>query len=276
MGTQIELFLQARAPEGVIREAEHEFRRLELVLSRFRPDSELSRLNRARTMRVGPELAEVVRLAVDARETTRGRFDPTVYNAVVSAGYDRSFELIEAESTCASHVGVPPCLGRIEIDGDLVVIEAGFGLDLGGIAKGWAADRVCAMLSSAGPALVDAGGDLVGAGRTWPIGVSTPARTITLGLRDGALATSGRDRRRWIRDGNEAHHLIDPATGAPANGDVLTVTVAAGTAAEAEVLAKALFLSGGAERAAREADAVDLPAVIVARDGRTLLAGGLA
>jgi len=152
----------------------------------------------------------------------------------------------------------------------------GMRLDLGGIAKGWAADRICAMLSSAGPALVDAGGDLVGTGRSWPIGVATPTGTITLGVRDGALATSGRDRRRWIRNGYEAHHVIDPGTGAPAHGDVLTVTVAARTAAEAEVLATALFLSGEANRAAREADSADVPAVIVARDGRTLFAGGLA
>jgi len=70
--------------------------------------------------------------------------------------------------------------------------------------------------------------------------------------------------------------VIDPATGAPADSDVLTVTVAARTAAEAEVLATALFLSGEAEVAAQEADGEAVPAVIVARDGRTLFAGGLA
>jgi len=277
MGTQIELFVDTQAPDGALGEAEREFRRLELILSRFLPDSELSRLNRARVMRVGPELAELVRLAIEARVRTRGRFDPTVHNALVAAGYDRTFELVPAQCSASPHVALAPCSGEVEIDGDVVVIEAGFALDLGGIAKGWAADRACAILASAGgPALVDAGGDVVGVGRTWPIGVAAPEQGITLGLRDGALATSGRDRRRWTCNGREAHHVIDPATGAPADGDVLTVTVAARTAAEAEVLATALFLSGEAEVAAQEADAEAVPAVIVARDGRTLFAGGLA
>jgi thiamine biosynthesis lipoprotein len=276
MGTEIELFVDAQAPDGPMDEAEREFRRLELILSRFLPDSELSRLNRARVMRVGPELAELVPLAIEARTRTNGRFDPTVHNAVVSAGYDRTFELVPERCGRHPRVAVAPCSGEVEMHGDVVVIEPGFALDLGGIAKGWAADRACTILASAGPALVDAGGDVVGVGRTWPIGVPVPAQDLTLGLRDGALATSGRDRRRWMRNGREAHHVIDPATGEPADGDVLTVTVAARTAAEAEVLATALFLSGETERAAREADTQGVPAVIVARDGRTLLAGGLA
>ena len=276
MGTEIELFVDTRAPDVAMDEAEREFRRLEQILSRFLPDSELSRLNRARVMQVGPELAELVPLAIEARTRTNGRFDPTVHNAVVSAGYDRAFELLPEQSSRPARVAPAPCSGDVEMNGDVVVIEEGFALDLGGIAKGWAADRACAILASAGPALVDAGGDVVGVGRTWPIGVPVPAQDITLGLRDGALATSGRDRRRWTCNGREAHHVIDPATGAPADGDVLTVTVAARTAAEAEVLATALFLSGEAERAAREADAQAVPAVIVARDGRALLAGGLA
>jgi FAD:protein FMN transferase len=275
MGTEIELFLDAAEADEFVREGEDEFRRLEALLSRFEPDSELSRLNRARALRVGPELGELVRLAVRAREATHGRFDPTVHDAVAAAGYDRSFELVAAACDQARSVAPVRCGGEIELDGDLIVLEEGFRLDLGGIAKGWAADWVCAMLASAGPALVDAGGDVVGKGRPWPIGVATPVGTITLELRDGALATSGRDRRHWVRDGRLAHHVIDPETGEPAEGDMLTVTVAAGTAAEAEVLATSLFLAGEAEIAGAEADAAEIPAVIVACDGRTFLAGGL-
>jgi thiamine biosynthesis lipoprotein len=89
---------------------------------------------------------------------------------------------------------------------------------------------------------------------------------VTLGLGDAALATSGRDRRRWRRGGAEVHHLIDPAADAPAESDYIRVTVTARTAAEAEVLAKAVFL--GAEPT--------VPAVLVTADGRTVLAGGLA
>ncbi len=158
----------------------------------------------------------------------------------------------------------------------LIRLDPGVKLDLGGIAKGYAADRALAILARLGPALVDAGGDIAVAGKPWPVGVETSLGPLTLELSDGALATSGRDRRRWRASDGERHHLIDPATGRPAEGDLLRVTALAATAVEAEVLAKALFLAGDAERAAAEADALGIPAVLVTRDGRTVLAGGLA
>jgi thiamine biosynthesis lipoprotein len=98
---------------------------------------------------------------------------------------------------------------------------------------------------------------------------------MTLQLSGGGLATSGRDRRRWRRNGEEVHHLIDPATGAPSPSDLLRITVVAPDAVEAEVWAKALYLAGEAE-GAREADMRGLPCVLVTADGRTRLAGGLA
>jgi thiamine biosynthesis lipoprotein len=104
--------------------------------------------------------------------------------------------------------------------------------------------------------------------------VETPAGGLTLGLQSGALATSGSDRRRWTRSGEECHHLIDPASGRPAASDLLRVTVAAATAVAAEVLAKALFLAG-LEQAAVEADRLEVPCVLVSRDGDVVAAGGL-
>ncbi len=154
----------------------------------------------------------------------------------------------------------------MHISGRRIELEPGYRLDLGGIAKGYAVDRAATILAEAGPCLVNAGGDLVGSGRLWPVGVETAEGEITLGLEDGAIATSGRDRRRWRRNGNESHHLIDPVTGAPAEGEFLRVTVVAETAVAAEVLAKAVFL--GASPAT--------PSVLVTTDGRTVLTGGLA
>ena len=144
-------------------------------------------------------------------------------------------------------------------------------LDLGGIGKGYAAERAAELLALAGPCLVNAGGDIAIRGGSWPVGVEH----ITLQLGGGGLATSGRDRRRWQRGGRELHHLIDPATGEPAVTDLLRVTVVAADAVDAEVAAKSLFLLGS-ERATVEADAQATPAVLVTEDGRTLLAGGLA
>jgi thiamine biosynthesis lipoprotein len=277
MGTEIELMLDADDGEDVLDDAEHEFRRLEALLSRFQPDSELSRLNRAGSATVAPELLELIERALAARDHTGGRFDPTVHDALASAGYDRSFEHLpsDVERTSAE---TPSCNGRVTVDptSSTVELERGVRLDLGGIAKGWSADRVLAFLRPLGPALVNAGGDIAAGGRPWPVGVRTPGGTITLELHDGALATSGRDRRHWHRHGRPQHHLIDPRTGLPAAGDLLTVTAAAPTAAEAETIATSLFLAADAAPAAAEANRLGVPAVLVTSDGRTILAGGLA
>jgi thiamine biosynthesis lipoprotein len=266
MGTDVELFLDAEpsaANELALTRAEQEFERLELIFSRFRPDSELSALNREGVLAAGDELVEVTRLAVEARERTGGRFDPTVHDALVSAGYDRSFEEVASDGDSAAR---RPCGGDVRIDGRRIALERGFRLDLGGIAKGYAVDRATGVLAQSGPALVNAGGDLAGRGRLWPVGVETGDGELTLGLENHALATSGRDRRCWRRGGIEAHHLIDPATGAPAETRYLRVTVTAPTTVEAEIQAKAVFLGAEPEG----------PTVLITADGRTVLAGGLA
>jgi thiamine biosynthesis lipoprotein len=266
MGTQVELLLdtgRSAESKAAFARAEREFERLEALLSRFRPDSELSALNRRGAFDAGPELVEVTRLAVEARDRTGGLFDPTVHDALVAAGYDRTFDDVAAEGPAAP---AARCGGGIRLDGSRIELERGFRLDLGGIAKGYAVDRAARILVGVAPCLVNAGGDLACYGRPWPVGVETGEGTLTLELDRGAIATSGRDRRRWRRGGAEAHHLIDPGTGVPADGDFLRVTVVANTAVEAEVLAKSVFL--GAPSAG--------PAVLVRMDGRTVFTGGLA
>jgi thiamine biosynthesis lipoprotein len=277
MGTDVELHLDAEEGDAAFRDAEAELARLEALLSRFLPGSELSRLNRLGELRAGPDLLAVAEAALAARELTAGRFDPTVHDAVVAAGYDRTFELVAAGGSPRIAVAAP-CGGGMEIDpaAGTIRLEPGVRLDLGGIAKGYAVDRALRILAAAGPALVDAGGDIAVTGRPWPVGVETAGGTIALELAEGAVATSGRDRRRWRAPDGERHHLIDPATGLPAEGDLLRATVVAATAVEAEVLAKALFLAGDADRAAAEADDLGVPAVLVTRAGHTVLAGGLA
>jgi thiamine biosynthesis lipoprotein len=278
MGTEIELLVDADGAARALDAAEAEFHRLEAIMTRFRPESELSQLNASGSIDASPDMLRVVELALDARVRTRGRFDPTVHDMVVAAGYDRSFELIELDGdacTCMdssldNHEHRPA--GHVRIREGRIELGPGTRLDLGGIGKGYAADRAAELLALAGPCLVNAGGDIAARGGPWPVGV---AEEVTVEISDGALATSGRDRRRWRRNGRELHHLIDPPTGAPAESDLLRVTVVADDAVDAEVAAKALFLAG-AERATTEADAAGTPAVLVTADGRTILAGGLA
>jgi thiamine biosynthesis lipoprotein len=276
MGTDVELLVDAEQADDALDAAECEFHRLEALLSRFRPDSELSRLNFGRELEAGPDLLRVVALALEARDRTGGRFDPTLHDALVAAGYDRSFELVAASSGPVA-TSAPPRRAAAAVVADVVVVDGvirlgeGVRLDLGGIGKGYAAERAAELLATAGACLVSAGGDVATRGGSWPVGVET----MTVELTAGGLATSGRDRRTWRRGGRELHHLIDPHTGAPADSDLVRVTAIAPDAVEAEVTAKSLFLAG-AERASAEADRAGIPAVLVTADGRTLLAGGLA
>jgi FAD:protein FMN transferase len=281
MGTTAEILLEApdgRTARGAVARARDELMRLESLLSRFRTDSELSRLNRLRYLRAGPDLARLVRMALDLRRRTGGRFDPTVGRVVAACGYDRTFDEID----CDDPRPLPPggaVQGTVLLGGDgWIGLGPGADLDLGAIAKGDAADRACAIAGEAGPCLVSVGGDIaVSAPRSegpWPVGIDAPGGAIVLDLRRGALATSGTDRRRWSRDGREAHHAIAPATGLPAATDLVRATAVAATCAEADALATALLVAGAAE-AARLADEWGVPAALVSRDGRLRLGGGL-
>lgn len=281
MGTWVECLVDA-PPSNPLREAleavEHEFGRLERMLSRFRADSELSRLNRERAIEdASRELVELTALALDARARTGGRFDPTLHDALVAAGYDRTFDELTdagAPAVLAPGGGKVTGGGRVTVSERRIELGPGASLDLGGIAKGYAADRCVARLSAFGPALVNAGGDLAisgpRAGGPWPVGVDLPSGTLTLALGGGGLATSGRDRRRWRRGGEDRHHLIDPSTLRPAEGRPLSVTVTAASATEAEIRAKHLFLAQSPEW---EAEAGGTPAVIVHDGGETRLVG---
>jgi thiamine biosynthesis lipoprotein len=282
MGTEVELLVDAgdeAAGRRALLRAEAEVTRLEAVLSRFRSDSELSRLNRKGCIDTGPDLLRVTEAALAAREQSGGRVDPTVHDAVVAAGYDRSFPLLSADG-CPASGSIPRCGGDVRVDRrrGRIELDTGVRLDLGGIAKGDAAERACDLLVAAGPCLANLGGDLavrgVPAAGSWPVGVETPAGSLTLALTTGGLATSGRDRRRWHQAGEPRHHLIDPATGRPADTDLVRVTAVASDAVEAEVRAKSLLLAGR-RVALAEAGEHGIPCVLVTEGGDVLLGGGL-
>jgi thiamine biosynthesis lipoprotein len=269
MGTDIELLVRAQGPEAELEEAKAEFHRLEALLTRFDPTSELSQLNADGSIQAGPELREVVELALAGRAETGGRFDPTVHDALVEAGYDCTFDELPADGP-APAAGTP-CGGGVRVSGSRIELDEGVRLDLGGIGKGYAAERAATILSASGPCLVNAGGDIALRG-VWTIGVD---EGLTLELAGAGLATSGRDRRAWYRGGKEQHHLIDPATGEPAACDLLRASVVGRDAVQAEIWAKALFLAGS-HAAAAEADARRLPCALFTRYGELRLAGGLA
>ncbi|WP_217913610.1 FAD:protein FMN transferase [Miltoncostaea marina] len=280
MGTGMELVVDA--PDGplaraALAAARAEVARLERLLSRFRPGSELSRLNRERRMHVGADLMRVLVAALDLRRRTAGRFDPTLGRAMWAWGYDRTFERVADDPRPAPRA---PAGGAVALDRrrGWVALGPGAELDLGAIAKGDAADRAAALLAQAGPCLVDAGGDLVVSGPRaagpWPVAVEGPGGPTVLMLERGAVATSGVDRRRWRRGGREAHHAMAPGRGAPADTDLVRASAVASTGAEADALATALLVAG-ADGARALADDWRVPAVLVAGDGGVALAGGL-
>ncbi len=228
----------------------------EQALSRFRPDSELSRLNQrtGQWVCVSPILWEVLKLAINAAQWTGGLISPTILNALEAAGYDRSFEQIQADGPSAPSQpdGHWEFIKR-QSSTRSIWLPPDARIDLGGVAKGWAAERAARKLGVHGPALMDAGGDVAVSGpradrSPWPIGISDPFRPHqiigTLKIARGGVATSGRDYRRWQKNGVWQHHLIDPRTGRPAQTDVLSVTVIAPSVVEAEIAAKAVLLSG--------------------------------
>ncbi len=282
MGTDIEFRLDAApgpAADAAITRARWEIARGEALLSRFRPDSELSRLNHDRRLvDPSPELVTVIDLAVAAREATGGPFDPFVHDALVAAGYDRTFDEVSRDG--AEHPVGTVQDTAVLTEGDTLRLVGEGSLDLGGIAKGFIVELAAEALSAAGPCLVNAGGDIALRGTPrdggWTVGVPVPDGEIVVAVPAGAVATSGRDRRRWRRAGRERHHVIDPATGAPAETDILRVTAFAPTAVDAETRATSLFLAGDADTAIAEADRDGHDAVVVTDDGRTLLTRGMA
>ncbi|MBK9180688.1 MAG: FAD:protein FMN transferase [Acidimicrobiales bacterium] len=298
MGTDA-LLVGVAAPGGpdaddLLARAEVRIQLLDARWSRFRPASELSRLNAAAGAPVllPRDTYELVHLAIEAWRVTGGRFDPTVLRALEAAGYDRSHEAVvgrdlAAPSTPSPAAPTPGCAG-IELDPELgaVTLPAGVALDLGGIGKGRTADLVVAELVAAGlaGALVDLGGDVSVAGTppagasSWVIGVPHPLDPAVeigrLGLAAGGVVTSTRLKRAWHVDGRPAHHLIEPSTGRPADSGLASVTVLAATAAWAEVLAKAVFLAGPVDGAEALAGA-GATGLAVTDDGEVLAFDGL-
>jgi thiamine biosynthesis lipoprotein len=216
--------------------------------SRFEPGSELSRLNAAagRWVDVSPELEGLLGAALEAHRVSGGLVHAGVLGSMLAIGYTRPLRLGPTAATMAAAAPPPPLPEMLELAGGRARLRAGAGVDLGGIAKGWLADRLAAELGE--NCLVNLGGDLFARGggpqgEGWPVALGG----ATLLLCDQGAATSGVRRRAWAGEaGASLHHLIDPRTGRPARTDLATVSVVAATAAAAEVHAKSALLLGAA------------------------------
>jgi thiamine biosynthesis lipoprotein len=240
LGTNCSLF-GIGLSRGKLLEGESWVRRLGARLTRFSPASELSHFNSSPGgwRDVSPELESLLRESLRAFETSAGLVNVAVLRSMEAVGYTRRLSEDRPVATEQRACPLPALPDVLAVRPGAARLEPGAGIDLGGIAKGWMADR---LRDSLGPnALANLGGDLSAggagpAGDGWPVGIG--GRTVL--LREQGAATSSVRRRRW----GEHHHLIDPRTGLPARTGLEEVSVVAANGVEAEVVAKAALLGG--------------------------------
>ena len=217
----------------------------ERQLTRFDAQSELSRFNAAAgsQVSVSPLLAELLRVCVDAYHLSDGLVNAACLPELIDAGYDRTITEIRRHPANQRHTThgreVPPLPDVLEMGDTWARVAPGCAIDLGGVAKGWLADRLCERFDNAA---INLGGDvrIRGAGPNgtgWAVALCN-RRCVT--VQDAGIATSGTSARRWPG----GHHLIDPRTGRPAMTDISEVSVIASTALHAEILAKSACLLG--------------------------------
>jgi FAD:protein FMN transferase len=266
MGSRIHIVFDESSPESefsreeLFRKARAWFQQWEGCLSRFLPESELCQLNQRSglAVNISATMVSVLQSALKAARRTHGLVTPTILDALEAAGYDRSFERISPEMVNPDRkisVPDPQSWRQIELDvhAHTVRLPVGCRIDLGGIAKGWAADQALLRLNKSAPVLVDADGDIAVSrprldGQPWQIGIGRPEdasrHLAVLPVKQGGIATSGRNYRQWQQGKKRQHHLIDPRSGQPAETDVLSASVIAPSALEAEIAAKAVLILG--------------------------------
>jgi len=258
--------------------------------SRFRPDSELARLNASagRETTVGGMLFGALRAALRAAAATGGLVDPTIGRSLRLAGYDRRYEQVRARDGRSLRVAFAPA-GRwreVELSEErrTVRIPAGVELDLGATAKALAADLAARAASAAGGAgaLVSLGGDVALGGDVpaggWPVlladdhAAAPGSAGPVVALRSGGLASSSTTVRRWRAGCVRLHHILDPRTGRPASTPWRTVTVAAASCLDANTASTAAVVLG--EQAPAWLAERGLPARLVAARGCALHVAG--
>jgi len=295
-GTMNFLRVETAMPEAekkaILAEAQALCARLDDMLSAFKPDSEISRVNRSAgraPVAVSPDVFRLLRRAKDISEASGNAFDITIRPA--AALWD------------IGHAGqrIPSYAERLEtrrlVDWRLLELDEaaqtaflrrrGQSIDLGGIAKGYAGDAVREALEARGvdSALLNFGGTILTiGGRTdgspWRVGIQNPllGRGASVGsvpLTEGALVTSGVNERFFVRKGVRYHHLLDPRTCAPARSGVLSVTAAGANATDLDGYTTAFFVLGP-EKGIALAERTGLDVLYLTDDGRILATKGFA
>ncbi len=286
MGTLVEISVVGRDEDkaaAAINDAFAEMERVEKLMSRWIPESEVSRINRwagVRPVKVSTEVREVIQRAGEISKASGGYFDISVGGLLDLWGFEGSGGRVPAKVEIEQALGSVG-YGAIHMDEEASTVELrrGMRIDLGGIAKGYAVDRAYEVLTSRGygNVIVNAGGDMRVGGRKpkgpWVIGIQDPrdrSRILaSLDVGDISVATSGDYERYFEADGVRYHHLLDPFTGYPAR-QCRSVTILAKDAVTADALATAVFVMGP-EKGLRLIEAMEgVEALIVSADGKII------
>jgi FAD:protein FMN transferase len=287
MNTEIVLAAEGDPPQVALgfHNAREFIEQSERRFTRFSDQSELSQLNRAAGQWFHPsaDLFELVKLAQEYVDLTDGLFDPSILPYLKQAGYDRSMDEIRSNGPIQDFtagvrekVNIKTLL--LDEETHQIWLPPGMQIDLGGIAKGWIAERAARQLAEkTSPCAVNAGGDLFMVGlpkgqSTWEVALEDPrdpVKTLAiLHVGPGAVATSSIMKRAWRQGDRQQHHLIDPRSGEPAITDWLSVTVVAPQAATAEVFAKVLLIAGNDQAMDILASEDGIAFIAVDRQGR--------
>lgn len=276
-----------------------EIEKLDGLLNYFSEDSEITAVNRAagiRPVRVSRETLDIVKKAVHISEITGGAFDPTIAPVVSLWKFskDVSAPSVPPEDAVADALRYVD-YRKIKINtaaSEIYLAEKGMALDLGGIAKGYAADRAVEAVKAEGikAALVAVAGDIRGfglnpSGQGWRLGIQDPRPAAvserpwedvfaTLELRDKAISTSGDYQRFFIKDGRRYFHILDPGTGFPAETDLISVTVIAPEGYVTDSLATAVFVLG-VEKGMKLLESMGIDGILVCAGKKILLTENL-
>ncbi|HEY6125916.1 MAG TPA: FAD:protein FMN transferase [Steroidobacteraceae bacterium] len=291
MGTRcaVELWSEDKARgEAAITSVFDDMKRIDRLMSTWKEDTEISKVNREggkHPVKISPELFRLLQVSVEYSELTHGAFDITY----ASVGYLYDFKKGIHPDQKAIDAALPGINWRhMVLDARNTTVfftRPGMRIDLGGIAKGYSVDRGIEILQKQGitRAMVNAGGDtrIIGDrfGKPWVVGVRDPDHEgkvfLRLPLSDTAFSTSGDYERYFDEDGKRFHHIIDPKTGDSAR-KVRSVTVISGTATRTDALTKSVFIMGPQEGIDFINTLSDVDAVAVAPTGKVIYSKGLA
>jgi thiamine biosynthesis lipoprotein len=294
MDTYMTLLAYGDGADQALSDAGAAINALESSLSRTREGSDVWTVNTDYTAQVSEETADLVSAALDYSHETGGAFDPTIAPLVETWGITTDSPRVPSQEEIDTLL---PLIGtdHVTVDGQTVRVDPGSAIDLGGIAKGYASDRVAALFAQYDVSgTVSLGGNVYVRGtrtdgKPWNVAVQDPhdesAYACVLALSDAFVVTSGGYQRYFTgEDGTVYQHILDPATGYPVQGDLLSVTIVDRSGTRADAYSTALYVMGekkavdfwrshGAPGGDTDGTAFDM--VLVTADGRVLYTEGL-